>query len=144
MIQGTYIIHESGICLLSPYYHRKLTDIELLSEILIVLTQFSKNMIGDDLSETTLGKHNINYYTKDTITLAVFTSGKRITKQKLTSLMKKIFRTTFNKYQEPLEHKIIKPFVFQSFDRFIDNIFHTDVRVEPFLILFFSPSIEKE
>lgn len=144
MIRGTYIIHESGICFLSHSYNRESTDIELLSEILVALTQFTKFKIDDDIKEAKLGKHNIIYYIKDTITLAIVTSGKRITKQKQTSIIKKIFNISSNRYQDHLKQEISSPNVFQSFNRFIDNIFHTDFGVEPFLILFSTPIIEKE
>ena len=144
MNRDTYIIHKSGICLLSPYLHRKSTDIELLNEILAALAQFTKHMICEEITEVKLGKHNINYYTKDEITLAIVTSSIRRSKHEQTSLTKKLSKFTTDRFQEYLNQKIIQPVFFQSFDYLIHKIITTDARMEPFLILSFTPTIEKE
>ncbi len=139
IINGTYIINETGLCFLSPQNRKLSTDIELFNEILVTLRLFTDLMINGDIKEVKLGRHKIIYFTMDTKTLAVVTAGKSITKQKFISIIKKIFNSSSKKYNEHMKQVISPPSIFQSFDKIIKKF-----GMDPILILFSSPINENE
>lgn len=126
MIRSVFILHESGLCLLSRTYGKKSKNIDLFSGLLVAVASFAKNMIGDNIHEIRMEHHNIFYESKKTIILALITSEKKISKRKLSTIMKKIYKAFVGQYQEHLKQQIIEPKIFEDFKMTIDNILQTN------------------
>ncbi|MFX0052254.1 MAG: hypothetical protein ACFFAJ_04045 [Candidatus Hodarchaeota archaeon] len=122
MIEGIFIIHESGICLVSRSYNRKNKDKDLIGGFLLAVSCFARKMIGEEINEIKMEHTNIIYNLKDSILLAVVLSGKRIAKRKLTNILNKIQNTFHLHYKEYLAQNIIEPEVFKAFGKVVDDI----------------------
>jgi len=125
MIHSVFLIHESGLCLLSRTYGDKSQNIDLLSGLLFAISSFARNMIGEDINEIRMEHHNIFYEARKTIVLALVTSDKKISKRKLSTIMRRIYTNFVQQYQEYIKQQIIEPQIFENFKTTIDKILHT-------------------
>ncbi|MFX1282745.1 MAG: hypothetical protein ACFFB5_03785 [Promethearchaeota archaeon] len=125
MIRSVFIIHESGLCLFSRAYRENSKNIDLFSGLLFAVSSFAKNMIGEKINEIKTEHHNIYYESKKTIVIALVTSKKKITKRKLTMIMRRISNNFVQQYEEYLKLAIIEPQIFESFSTTIDKIFQS-------------------
>ncbi|MFX0173620.1 MAG: hypothetical protein ACFE9L_17150 [Candidatus Hodarchaeota archaeon] len=122
MIDGIFIIHESGICLVSRLYNRKNKDKDLIGGFLLAVSCFARKMIGEEINEIKMEHTTIIYNLKESILLAVVLSGKRIAKRKITNVLNKIQNTFYLQYKDYLLQNIIEPDVFKAFKKVIDDI----------------------
>ena len=122
MIRSVFILHESGLCLLSRTYDENSNNIDLFSGLLVAISNFAKNLIGDNIHEIRMEHHNIFYESKKTLILALITSEKKITKRKTSTIMRRIYTAFVKQYQEHLKQEIIEPKIFRDFTMTIDNI----------------------
>ncbi len=122
MIRSVFILHESGLCLLSRTYDENSNNIDLFSGLLVAISNFAKNLIGENVHEIRMEHHNIFYESKKTLILALITSEKKITKRKTSTIMRKIYTAFVKQYQEHLKQEIIEPKIFGDFTTTIDNI----------------------
>jgi len=125
MIRSVFIIHESGLCLFSRSYSDNPQNIDLFSGFLVAVSSFAKNMIGEKLNEIRMEHHIIFYESRKTIVLALVTSQKKISKRKITIIMRRIYNNFLEQYNEHLEHNIIEPEIFRDFSSTIDDILQT-------------------
>ncbi|UCE14344.1 MAG: hypothetical protein JSV04_04000 [Candidatus Heimdallarchaeota archaeon] len=123
MINSVFIIHDSGLCLLSRAYDADSEyKVDLLSGFLAAVSSFAKNMIGEEVQEIRMQNDTIIYESKGIITLAIVKSGRKITKKKMTSILNRIHSVFIEQYQEHLKQEIIEPSIFDSFRVTIDEI----------------------
>jgi hypothetical protein len=122
LIDGIFIIHESGICLVSRSYNRKNKDKDLIGGFLLAVSCFARKMIGEDINEIKMEHTTIIYNLKESILLAVVFSGRRIAKRKLTNVLNKIQSAFHLQYKDHLLQNIIEPDVFRTFGKVIDDI----------------------
>ncbi|MFX0013870.1 MAG: hypothetical protein ACFFB2_03825 [Promethearchaeota archaeon] len=130
MIRKVFIIHESGLCLLSRSYGDESDDVDLFSGFLAAISSFAKNMIGEKINEIRMEHHSIFYESRETIVLALVTSEKQISKRKLFTTMRRIYSKFIQQYQEYLNQKIVEPSLFKDFRSSLDNILQTSGLVE--------------
>lgn len=123
MINSVFIIHDSGLCLLSRSYEADSEyKTDLLSGFLAAVSSFAKNMIGEEVREIRMENDTIIYEPKGRITLAIVKSGKKITKKKMNTILNKIHSVFLDQYHEHLKQEILEPSVFDSFSRVIDEL----------------------
>ena len=122
MIRNVFIIHESGICLMSRTYRGGTQNVDLLSPYLVGISQFAKHLLGDDIREITLEKHTIIYDLQETVMLAIVTTGKRTAKRKLNMILNKLYSAFVEQYGEYLQQEIIEPEIFGNFTETVDQI----------------------
>ncbi|UCG03909.1 MAG: hypothetical protein JSW11_07965 [Candidatus Heimdallarchaeota archaeon] len=125
MIRSIFIIHESGLCLLSRSYGDESQNIDLYSGFLVAVSSFAKNMIGEKINEIRMEHHIIFYESKKEIVLALVTSGKNISKRKISTIMRRIYFNFVDHYHEFLEQELIEPNIYRDFSIIIDNILET-------------------
>ena len=125
MIRNVFIIHESGLCLLSRSYGDESGNIDLFSGFLVAVSSFAKNMIGEKINEIRMERHAIFYESRRTIVLALVTSEKKISKRKISTIMRRLYNNFVEQYYEYLEHELIEPRIFRGFSVTIDNILLT-------------------
>lgn len=132
MIRSVFIIHESGLCLLSRSYGEDAKNIDLFSGLLFAISSFARNLIGEDINQIKMEHHNIFYESRKTIVLALVTSDKKISKRKLSTIMRRIYSNFVQQYQEYLKQEIIEPQIFKDFTNTIDSILQTSgvVRID--------------
>ncbi len=51
MIRSVFIIHDSGLCLLSRSYDDNSKNIDLFSGLLVAISSFARNLIGEKINE---------------------------------------------------------------------------------------------
>lgn len=122
MIQNVYLIHESGICLMARTYSGDTTNIDLLSAYLLSISHFAKQMMGEEIREIRLERHTIVYDLQETVMLAIVTSGRKPSKKKLTSLLRRLYRAFFDQYEEHLRQQIVEPEIYRDFSEIADQI----------------------
>lgn len=125
MIRSVFIIHESGLCLLSRSYGDDPQDIDLFSGFLVAVSSFAKNMIGENINEIRMEHHAIFYESRKSIVLALVTSEKKIAKRKISTIMRRIYNNFVEQYHEFLELNLIEPNIFRNFSTTIDSILQT-------------------
>ncbi|MFX0123899.1 MAG: hypothetical protein ACFFAE_09695 [Candidatus Hodarchaeota archaeon] len=125
MIRSVFIIHESGLCLLSRSYSDDSQNIDLFSGFLVAVSSFAKNMIGEKINEIRMEHHTIFYESKKAIVLALVTSEKKIAKRKISLIMRRIYNNFVEQYNEFLELDLIEPTIFRDFSFTIDSILDT-------------------
>jgi hypothetical protein len=125
MIDGIFIIHDSGICLVSRSYSQKKADQDLIGGFLLAVSCFAKQMIGEDIHEIRMEHTHIIYNLKDSILLAMVLSDRRIAKRKITKILNRIQKAFHIQYEEYLIQNIIEPDVFKSFKAVIDDILNS-------------------
>lgn len=125
MIRSVFIIHESGLCLLSRSYSDDSQNIDLFSGFLVAVSSFAKNMIGEKINEIRMEHHTIFYESKKAIVLALVTSEKKIAKRKISLIMRRIYNNFVEQYYEFLELDLIEPTIFRDFSFTIDSILDT-------------------
>ncbi|MHA2245031.1 MAG: hypothetical protein ACXADY_08685 [Candidatus Hodarchaeales archaeon] len=126
MIRSVFLIHESGLCLLSRSYDEdSKRNIDLFSGLLVAISSFARNLIGEEINEIRMEHHNIFYESRKTLVLALVTSEKKIAKRKLSTIMRRIYSNFIQQYQEYLKQEIIEPQIFEAFADTIDRILQT-------------------
>lgn len=125
MIRSVFIIHESGLCLLSRSYSEDSQNIDLFSGFLVAVASFAKNMIGEKINEIRMEQHVIFYESRKSIVIALVISEKRLSKRKLSTIMRRLYNNFVEQYSDYLEHNIIEPEIFRNFASTIDNILQT-------------------
>lgn len=132
MVNCIFIIHESGLCLVSRDYTGNSAKVNLFSGLLSAISSFSRVMIGEDVNEIRMEHHRILYDTYDTILVALITSDSRLSKRKLTYSMRKIAQAFLEIYKEHLEREILEPQLYEGFSATIDEIGFTSGIVKNF------------
>lgn len=123
MIQNLYLIHESGLCLLSCTYNNgDSKNVDLLSAYLLSICQFARHIFSEDIQEIKLEHQTIVYDLQETIMLAIVTTGRSPSKRKITSLLKRIYRAFLEDYGEHLQQQIVEPEIFSNFRKKVDQI----------------------
>ena len=125
MIRSVFIIHESGLCLLSRSYDNDSQNIDLFSGFLVAVSSFAKNMIGEEINEIRMEHHAIFYESKKSIVLALVTTEKKISKRKISTIMRRIYNNFTEHYHDFLEQDLIEPNLFRDFSSRIDSILQT-------------------
>jgi hypothetical protein len=125
VIRSVFIIHESGLCLLSRSYSDDSQDIDLFSGFLVAVSSFAKNMIGEKINEIRMEHHTIFYEFRKMIVLALVTSEKKISKRKISTIMRRIQNNFIDQYHNFFEQDFIEPHLFRDFSTTIDSILHT-------------------
>ncbi|MFX1514943.1 MAG: hypothetical protein ACFFC6_01450 [Promethearchaeota archaeon] len=125
MIRSVFIIHESGLCLLSRSYSGDSQNRDLFSGFLVAVSSFAKNLIGEKINEIRMEHHKIFYESRKALVIALVTSEKKISNRKLSTIMKRIYNNFIEQYNDYLEHNIIEPEIFRDFSTTIDNILQT-------------------
>ena len=125
MIRSVFIIHDSGLCLLSRNYDDNSRNIDLFSGLLVAISSFARNLIGEKINEIRMEHHNIFYESKKMIILAIITSEKKISKRKISTIMRRIYNNFVRDYHEYLKQEIIEPQIYGDFSRTIDDILQT-------------------
>ncbi|MFX1536363.1 MAG: hypothetical protein ACFFDI_19265 [Promethearchaeota archaeon] len=133
MIRRVFLIHESGLCLLSRSYGNDSQNIDLFSGFLVAVSSFAKNMIGEKINEIRMEHHIIFYESRKTIVLALVTSEKKVSKRKISMIMRRLYNNFIEQYHEYLEHDLIEPSIFSDFSLTIDNILQTSgvIKLDP-------------
>ncbi|MFX0207390.1 MAG: hypothetical protein ACFFDT_15485 [Candidatus Hodarchaeota archaeon] len=125
MIRSVYIIHESGLCLLSRSYYDDSQNIDLFSGFLVAVSSFAKNMIGEKINEIRMERHTIFYESKKSIVLALVMSENKISKRKISTIMRRIHNNFVDQYRDFFEQDIVEPNLFRDFSTTIDSILQT-------------------
>lgn len=125
MIRSVFIIHDSGLCLLSRSYDDKAKNLDLFSGLLVAISSFAKNLIGEKINEIRMEHRNIFYESKKMIIVAIVTSEKKISKRKISTIMRRIHNNFARDYHEYLKQEIIEPQIYGDFSRTIDDILQT-------------------
>lgn len=125
MINNVFIMHESGLCLFSRTYGRNLLETDLLSGMLIAISSFARELMGEDVNEIRLDCHRIIYKSRRPLIISVITPDTRLSKRKLTMVMKKISQAFFQQFQEHLSQEIIEPQLYTGFTKILDEILLT-------------------
>ncbi len=125
MIRSVFIIHESGLCLLSRSYGGNSQNIDLFSGFLVAVSSFAKNMIGEKINEIRMEHHVIFYEARKTIVLALVTSEKKISKRKISTIMRRLYNNFIEQYHDFLELDLVEPNIFKNFSITVDNILQT-------------------
>lgn len=124
-IRDIYLIHESGLVLISRHYHDRDTQPDIIGGFFIAIANFVEQMMGESIQEIKLAQHKIIYKKNGPIFAAIVSEPKKITKRRLTILMKTILTKFFNDYVVYLEEGIIEPSMFTDFGTSLDNIINT-------------------
>ncbi|MFX0181527.1 MAG: hypothetical protein ACFE95_00495 [Candidatus Hodarchaeota archaeon] len=122
MIDGIFVIHDSGICLVSCSYSQKRRDQDLIGGFLLAVSCFAKQMIGEDIHEIRMENTHIIYNLRNSILLAIVLSGRKISKRRITKILNRIQKAFHIQYGEYLMQNIIEPDVFKSFNAVVDDI----------------------
>lgn len=125
MINNVFIMHESGLCLFSRTYGRNPLERDLFSGMLIAISSFARELMGEDVNEIRLDHHRIIYKSIRPLIISVITPDTRLSKRKLTVVMKKIGQAFFQQFQEHLCQDIIEPQLYSGFTKIIDHLLLT-------------------
>ena len=121
-IRDIYIIHESGLVLVSRHYHDGDTQPDIIGGFFIAMTNFVEQMMGESIQEIKLDQHLIVYKKIGPILAALVTEPKNITKRRMTILIKSILSNFFDEYVVYLEEGLIEPSMFSGFGSSLDKI----------------------
>ncbi|MHA2318550.1 MAG: hypothetical protein ACXAC6_12440 [Candidatus Hodarchaeales archaeon] len=121
-IRDIYIIHESGLVLVSRHYHDGDTQPDIIGGFFIAMANFVEQMMGESIQEIKLDQHLIVYKKIGPILAALVTEPKNITKRRMTILIKSILSNFFDEYVVYLEEGLIEPSMFSGFGSSLDKI----------------------
>ncbi len=121
-IRDIYLIHESGLVLVSRHYHDGDIQPDIVGGFFIAMANFVEQMMGESIQEIKLDQHLIVYKKIGPIFAALVSEPKKITKRRLTILMKSIVTKFFDEYVVYLEEGIIEPSMFSDFATSLDKI----------------------
>ena len=125
-IRDIYLIHESGLVLVSRHYHDGDTHTDIIGGFFIAIANFVEQMLGESIQEIKLDHHIISYKKSGSIFIALVTEPKKITKRKLTILIKSILSKFFDDYIVYLEEGIIEPSMFSDFGSSLDTLINVN------------------
>jgi hypothetical protein len=125
MIHNVFIIHESGLCLFSRTYEGNSRKIDLFSGLLAAVSSFARDLIGENIHEIRMDQHRVICEAKETVLVVLITGITRISKRKLTLVIRRIYQAFVKQYNEYLKQKIIEPQMYEGFTPTIDNILTT-------------------
>jgi hypothetical protein len=121
-IRDIYLIHESGLVLVSRHYHNGDTQPDIIGGFFIAMANFVEQMMGESIQEIKLDQHMIVYKKNGPIFAALVTEPKNITKRQMTILIKSILSNFFDEYVVYLEEGLIEPSMFSDFGTSLDKI----------------------
>lgn len=121
-IRDIYLIHESGLVLVSRHYHDGDIQPDIVGGFFIAMANFVEQMMGESIQEIKLDQHLIVYKKIGPIFAALVSEPKKITKRRLTILIKSIVTKFFDEYVVYLEEGIIEPSMFSDFAISLDTI----------------------
>jgi hypothetical protein len=121
-IRDIYIIHESGLVLISRHYHDINIHPDIIGGFFVAMSNFVEQMMGETIQEIKLDQHRIVYKKIGPILVALVTESKNITKRRMTIFIKSILSSFFDKYVVYLEEGVIEPSVFSGFGKTLDKI----------------------
>ncbi len=121
-IRDIYLIHESGLVLVSRHYHDGDTQPDIIGGFFIAISNFVEQMMGESIQEIKLDRHLIVYKKIGPIFVALVGEPKKITKRKLTILIKSILTKFFDEYVVYLEEGLIEPSMFSDFGTSLDKL----------------------
>ncbi|MCK4848903.1 MAG: hypothetical protein KAT16_07770 [Candidatus Heimdallarchaeota archaeon] len=121
-IRDIYLIHESGLVLVSRHYHDGDIQPDIVGGFFIAMANFVEQMMGESIQEIKLDQHLIVYKKIGPIFAALVSEPKKITKRRLTILMKSIVTKFFDEYVVYLEEGLIEPSMFFDFGNTLDKI----------------------
>ncbi|MHA1226867.1 MAG: hypothetical protein ACTSPV_09015 [Candidatus Hodarchaeales archaeon] len=130
MIKDVYLIHESGLCLVSNSFSRDPINKDIISGFLLAILNFSQKILEDSLQEIKMEKNTIIYDIEGPILLALVFTGRKPTKRNLNRVIKQIFVSFFDEYAGYLEEEIIEPTLFTPFADKINLILHKNKLVK--------------
>ena len=132
-IRDIYLIHESGLVLVSRHYHDGDTQPDIIGGFFIAIANFVEQMMGESIQEIKLDQHSIVYKKNGPIFAALVSEPKKITKRRLTILIKSIITQFFNEYVVYLEEGIIEPSMFYDFGTSLDKIVNSNYPLKEIL-----------
>jgi hypothetical protein len=94
----------------------------LFSGLLVAVSSFAKNMIGENIHEIRTEHHHIIYESKEAVLLAIVTAERGISKRKMSNIIRTIYNAFIRQYQEHLDQEIVEPQIYEKFSDTIDNI----------------------
>ena len=121
-IRDIYLIHESGLVLVSRHYHDYDTQPDIIGGFFIAIANFVEQMMGETIQEIKLDQHLIVYKKIGPIFAALVTEPRKITKRRLKILVKSIITEFFDEYVVYLEEGFIDPSMFSDFVNTLDKI----------------------
>jgi len=121
-IRDIYVIHESGLCLVSSHYYSGNSEPNMISGFLIAMANFAERIMGEAIQEIVFDQHQIIYKIIRPILVAIVITPQRATKRKLNLLMKVILTQFFEEYAGYLQEGLIEPSIFSDFTNSLDNI----------------------
>ena len=125
MINNVFIMHESGLCLFSRTYGKNPLQTDLFSGMLIAISSFARELMGEDVNEIRMDCHRIIYKSRRPLIISVITPDTRLSKRKITIIMKKIGEAFFQQFQEHLLQDIIEPQLYSGFTKILDHLLLT-------------------
>jgi hypothetical protein len=128
-IRDIYIIHDSGLCLVSSHLSKGDPRSEMISGFLIAIADFAQQILGESIQEVKLDQHLITYKKNGPLFIAIVSELKGITKKKMDNLVDRIISLFLEDYVVYLQEGIIEPRVFSGFKETLDEI-----RKAPFAI----------
>jgi hypothetical protein len=121
-IRDIYVIHESGLCLVSNHYYLDDSEPNMISGFLIAMANFAERIMGEAIQEIKLDQHLIAYKIIRPILVAIVTNTKGASKRKMNLLMKVILTQFFEEYAGYLQEGLIEPTMFSDFKEALDNM----------------------
>jgi hypothetical protein len=121
-VRDIYIVHESGLLLISHHFHNGDTQPDIISGFLIAMANFAERMMGESIEEIKLDQHMIVYRIIRPIFIALVTEPKMITKRKINMLIKAILTKFFDEYVGYLQEGILEPAMFSEFNTTLENV----------------------
>ena len=128
-IRDIYIIHESGLCLVSSHNTKGDSSSELISGFLIAIIDFAQQILGESIQEVKLDQHLITYKKNGPLFIAIVSEVKGITRKKMDILFDKIISLFLEDYVVYLQEGFIELKLFSGFQGTLDKI-----HKEPFAI----------
>ena len=125
-IRDIYLIHESGLVLVSRHYHDGEMQPDIIGGFFIAISNFLEQMIGESIQEIKLDQHIIVYKKIGPIFAAIVTESRKITKRRMTILIKTILSSFFEDYLIYIEEGLIEPSMFSEFGTSLDGIVHAN------------------
>ena len=121
-IRDIYIIHDSGLCLVSSHYNKRDPRSEMISGFLIAIADFAQQILGESIQEVKLDQHLITYKKNGPLFIAIVSEVKGMTRRKIDNLFDRIISLFLEEYIVYLQEGIIEPKVFSGFKGTLDKI----------------------
>jgi hypothetical protein len=132
-IRDIYLIHESGLVLVSRHYHDGDTQPNIIGGFFIAIANFIEQMMGESIQEIKLDQHLIVYKKIGPVLAALVTEPKKITKRRMSILIKSIITKFFEEYVVYLEEGFIEPSMFSDFGSSLDKIVNANYSLKNIL-----------